>query len=172
VPPTFRRKNIRLPREQYVGLRRYFITILCADRRPLLAHHPTAQLVIATLRKTAHQHNFAIYSYCAMPDHLHFLAVGTRDDADLLNFVMVFKRSCTIAHAAHRGGPLWRKKFYDHILRDAAPNGPAATYIRMNPVRAGLCADANAYEFAGSFVSDWPAIVDNDTPPWIPPWRQ
>jgi putative transposase len=168
--PSFCRKNIRLSRGHYVGHGRYFVTILCTDRKSFLAQRRTAELVLRTLRDTAQQHNFAIYAYCAMPDHLHFLAIGMSASSNLLNFVMHFKRECTIAYHEYRTGPLWRKKFYDHILRDDDFNGPVARYIRMNPVRAGLCTDARLYEFAGSFVADWPGIEAEA--PWTPPWHR
>jgi putative transposase len=168
--PQFRRKNIRLPRQHYVGQRRYFVTILCADRKPLLAERHSAELVIRTLRECAQHHNFAIYSFCAMPDHLHFLAIGMNPACNLLNFVMHFKRTCTVAYREHRAGMLWRKKFYDYILRDHDENGSVADYIRMNPVRAGLCSQASNYEFSGSFVSDWPGVEDGTQ--WSPPWRR
>ncbi len=158
--PPFRRKNIRLPREHYIGQRRYFITILCADRKPLLLQRDAAHLVIQTLGHTALRHGFAIYAYCAMPDHLHFLAIGTAPSSNLLNFVMHFKRSCTVSFNEHHSGPLWRKKFYDYILRDQDENGSVANYIRMNPVRKGLSSNASEYQFAGSFISDWPDVHD------------
>ena len=169
APPSFRRKRIRLPRPHYMGQRRYFITILCANRRPLLSSATTASTVIRILRETAMDHQFAIYTYCAMPDHLHFLAVGLELDCDLLNFVMHFKRSCTTACASIRG-PLWHRTFYDCILRDDDSNGPVAGYIRMNPVRKGLCVYPEDFPFTGSFVEDHPDVYD--VPVWTPPWRR
>lgn len=163
--PFFRRKDIRLPRGHYIGRRRYFITILCAGRQPLLVPPETARLVVSVLRETAHEQSFAIYSYCLMPDHLHLLAVGMSADCNLLNFVMTFKRRCTMA-----SGKLWQKKLYDYILRDHDANGPVAAYIRMNPVRKGLCSSAAEYEFAGSFAGDWPGVANGI--PWAPPWRR
>jgi putative transposase len=169
VPPDFRRKNIRLPRDRYTGCNRYLITIVCADRKPLLLHDP-ARLVIQTLRNTARQFNFAIYSYCAMPDHLHFLAIGMDDDCNLLDFVMNFKRSCTLESSGRREPELWQKKFHDYILRDGASNGAVAQYILLNPVRKGLCTDPRQFEFAGSFTCDWPGV--DDVAEWTPPWRR
>ena len=168
VPPAFRRKNIRLPRDHYLGHRRYFVTILCRARRPLLVGE-TARRVIATLREIAAQHRFSIYTYCAMPDHLHFLAVGLSVDSDLLEFVKHFKLCCTIAPSRRPQQPLWHKSFYDHILRHDEANAAVAFYILMNPVRAGLCADPHGYEFTGSFAEDSPD--HHHEAPWFPPWH-
>jgi putative transposase len=167
--PTFRRKNIRLPRDYYVGLRRYFVTTVCADRQPLLSHAATAHGVIDVLRETSQHHGFATLAYCAMPDHLHFLAVGLTESSNLLNFVMHFKRRTTIAHAERLGTRLWQKKFFDHILRESEANSAVAFYVRMNPVRAGLCDDPWKYEFAGAFSDDWSDLHAES--PWTPPWR-
>jgi putative transposase len=168
VSPTFRRKNIRLPADHYLGCRRYFVTILCSSRRSLLLGD-VARRVIATLREIAQQHHFAIYTYCAMPDHLHFLTIGMSDDCDLLEFVKHFKLCCTLTRGSERKHPLWHKTFYDYVLRDGVDNGSVAQYILLNPVRKGICADPREHEFTGSFVSDWPGV--DDPPPWTPPWR-
>jgi hypothetical protein len=57
---AFPRKDIRLPAENYVGRRRYFITICCDRRRKFLAQSSLAVRIVEILRATALQHKMAV----------------------------------------------------------------------------------------------------------------
>jgi len=46
-----------------------------------------------------------------------------------------------------RQGTLWESGFYDRALRSEQDILPAARYIVMNPVRAGLCKRVGDYPF-------------------------
>ena len=54
--------------------RDYFVTICCQKRKPYLAKNENAGPVLEFLQSSATRESFAIHAYCAMPDHLHFLA--------------------------------------------------------------------------------------------------
>jgi putative transposase len=168
---TFARKNIRLPAENYVGRRRFFITLCCTRRRKFLAQSPFAARIIEILRATAVHHKVAVYTYCLMPDHLHALVIGLEPSSNLQIFVMDFKRKATAGFRRSSSGPLWQKKFYDYILRSNDSNDRVAAYIWMNPVRKGLCVNPQDYPFSGSFGSAWKPSLD-PTDPWIPSWKQ
>ena len=165
------RKNIRLPAENYVGRRRYFITICCDRRRRFLAQSSLAVRIVQILRATAFHQKMAVYTYCLMPDHLHALVIGLEPTSDLRTFVMDFKRKATAEFQSSNSSSLWQKKFYDYILRSNDSNDRVAAYIWMNPVRKGLCTKPQDYPFSGSFVSDWKPSPDLSNP-WIPSWKQ
>lgn len=166
----FNRKNIRLAAENYIGRKRFFITLCCDRRRKFLAQSSLALRIIEILRATAFHQKIAVYTYCLMPDHLHALIVGLEPSSDLQIFVMNFKRKATAEFQSSNSGPLWQKKFYDHILRRGDSNDRAAVYIWMNPVRKGLCVKPQDYPYSGSFAADWQPSLDL-TNPWIPSWK-
>jgi putative transposase len=168
---AFTRKKIRLPAENYVGRRRYFITLCCDRRRKYLAQSSIAASIVEILRATALQHKMAVYTYCLMPDHLHALVIGLDPSSNLQIFVMDFKRRATAEFQSSNSSPLWQKKSYDYILRSNDSNDRVAAYIWMNPVRKGLCAKPQDYPFSGCFASDWKPSLDL-TNPWIPSWKQ
>lgn len=168
---AFTRKNIRLPAENYVGRRRYFITICCDRRRKHLAQSSIAASIVEILRATALQQKMAVYTYCLMPDHLHALVIGLEPSSNLQIFVMDFKRKATAEFQSSNSNSLWQKKFYDYILRSNESNDRVAAYIWMNPVRKGLCTKPQDYPYSGSFVSDWKPSLDLANP-WIPSWKQ
>ena len=70
----------------------------------------------------------------AMPDHVHLLA-GFPGDEDLKKAVSSWKRFLANAH-----GFSWQRDFFDHRLRCHESLDEKASYVRMNPVRAGLIA--------------------------------
>jgi putative transposase len=168
---AFDRKNIRLPAENYIGRRRFFITLCCARKRKFFAQGSFARRIIEILRATAIQHKMAVYTYCLMPDHLHALVIGLDPSSNLQIFVMDFKRKATAEFQSSNSSSLWQKKFYDCILRSNDSNDRVAAYIWMNPVRKGLCAKPQDYRYSGSFASDWKPSLDL-TNPWIPSWKQ
>ncbi|MFZ0523003.1 MAG: transposase [Candidatus Acidiferrales bacterium] len=168
---AFPRKNIRLPAVNYLGCRRFFITLCCERRRRFFTQHSFAETVTEILRATALQYKMAVYTYCLMPDHLHVLVIGLDPSGDCQNFVMEFKRRSTVEFQARNSSALWQKKFYDYILRRRDSTERVATYIWMNPVRKGLCAATEDYPYSGSFVADWKPSL-NLANPWVPVWKQ
>lgn len=171
MPAQFKRKNIRLPAENYVGKRSYFVTICCQHRHPFLGHPAVAVWVIQALKKFSLRSGFAIHAYCAMPNHLHFLALGLHDASNLLDFVGFFKQHTGFHYEQRKGQRLWQFKFYDHILRRKDGLDDVAAYIWMNPVRKGICADPMAYAFSGSFTMNWKSRAF-PLSTWVPPWKQ
>jgi putative transposase len=170
-PGGYWHKNIRRAAEHYVGQRRYFITLCCPLRRPLLRDASVARLVVEMLRDVSFEYRFAVYVYCVMPNHLHALVIGLDRSSNMMNVVEHFKKVTNEFHRKLRGSDLWQKKFYDRILRDSDPNGDVANYIWMNPVRQDLCVKPEDWEFSGSFKNDHPGYVYVDTD-WKPPWRR
>jgi REP-associated tyrosine transposase len=82
-----------------------------------------------------------------MPDHLHALLSFARDES-MSDIIGDWKR-----FHAHKHGVTWQEGYFDHRLRaDERSEQLAAkmTYIRNNPVAAGLCGKAE----------DWRWIID------------
>ena len=65
----FHHKNIRLPHQDYLGPRWYFITICCPNRRKRFTAPKICDDFLNILRSNAATHSFAIHAYCLMPDH-------------------------------------------------------------------------------------------------------
>ena len=164
------RKNIRLPADNYIGQRAYFLTICCQDRRPLLRDAGMVACLVAILAQLANQLALAIHAYCFMPDHLHLLCEGLTPASRMLDFAHQFKQRSEFEHRQRTGVPLWQFKYYDHILRRAESKDAVARYIWMNPVRKSLCAEPFDFPFSGSMTSPWnrkACPLTNWSPPWV-----
>ena len=166
----FRHRNIRLGASNYVGRRRYFLTLCCDERRPVFTEARRALWMRDSLEQEAVHHQFGVHAFCIMPDHVHFLAEGLGPASNLLALMKTLKLKTTFAYHKDHRQPLWQKKFYDHILRPRESADSVAWYIWLNPVRKGMCTKPHEYPFSGSFTLDWKSIVQ-PFEPWTPPWK-
>jgi putative transposase len=94
-----------------------------------------------------------------MPDHLHLLLEGAREDSDLRTFMRAFKQASAIVFARNGGGRLWQKGYFEHVLRDDEDTTRVIRYIAANPVRAGLAMTPLEHPFTGSDVFDLAALL-------------
>ena len=169
----FHRKSIRLPALNYLGLKIHFVTICCDARLPHFRDPWAANLALATLSECAANFLFHLHAYCAMPDHLHFLAHGIEPECNLLEFVRVFKQRTAFNFKQATHHRLWMMSFYDHILRKGDELEAVACYIWANPVRKQLCDRPEEYPFSGSQTIDWIKKAkerQSHVPPWTPRW--
>jgi REP element-mobilizing transposase RayT len=161
-----RTKPHRLPVANYtLSDCTYFFTINAHDRRSKpFRNAALAHGVVASLQTTAERHKWKLYSYCLMPDHLHFVAAlpeGAAREIDvgfrgivpesILDHIAAFKRYTTTQLWWKLGGHgrLWQRSSYDRVIwHDDSPLA-ANRYVLNNPVRAGLAADWHEYPFAG-----------------------
>ena len=49
--------------------------------------------------------------------------------------------------------PHWQEGFFDHLLRSQESYSQKWDYVRMNPVRAGLCDMPEQWPYQGEIVS-------------------
>ena len=99
----------------------------------------------------------AIFVYCIMPDHLHFLLkLRETYGKTLQNWVTAFKRyTAWSVNEEFRIKPLWQKNFYEHIVRKDESLEKIAEYIVNNPVRKGLVGDWQKYPYSKIDFSDF-----------------
>ena len=165
-----KRKSTRLPQENYLGQRSYFITVCCDQRHPHLASPSSANMVISILLDVTHKQHFLVHAYCSMPDHLHFLIHAVAIDANLLRLMKEFKSRTAFRFKKDNNCQLWEMSYYDHILRHGDAIEDVACYIWNNPVRKNLCLRPQEYLFSGSQTIDWIKSL-RDGKPFAPPWK-
>ena len=81
-----------------------------------------------------------------MPDHVH-LIVRIPRSVGIAGLIADLKHSISLKHAID-----WQRDGFDHRLRSRAELRAKWQYVRMNPVRAGLCSEPDSwpYVFRGS----------------------
>jgi putative transposase len=141
----------------YVGCHRYFLTICTFQKIEHFRSADVVKVLWLQFLRTSADHGFAIPAYCFMPDHVHVLAEGRRESADLRRFVNDVKQRTAHDARSWIRGRLWQPGYYDRVLRDDDSSHDVARYIVANPVRAGLVASPRDYPFLGS---DLVSVVD------------
>ncbi|HWA60471.1 MAG TPA: transposase [Caulobacteraceae bacterium] len=88
----------------------------------------------------------AIWAYCLMPNHVHFIMIPGREDSLRVTFAEAHRRYAARIHGRRRvTGHLWQGRFSSTAMDDAHLFA-AVRYVSLNPVRAGLVKRA----------ADWP----------------
>ena len=99
------------------------------------------------------RHGWAVGRYVVMPDHVHFFATPAPSNVTPLHQVVGKWKEWTAKRILKVNGgtaPLWQPEFFDHLLRSEESLTEKWTYVRENPVRAGLVSRAEDWPYAGS----------------------
>ncbi len=144
----FPRRPPRLPLV-FQGLRPlYFVTFNTHSRAQSLAD-PAIHQAFLQFSRNAPDHGFAVGRYVIMPEHIH-LFVGVDASGDLTRWVQALKS--ILGKQLWRMGmpkPHWQEGFFDHLLRGGESYEEKWDYVRMNPVRKGLCATPEEWQYQG-----------------------
>jgi REP element-mobilizing transposase RayT len=145
-------RPFRLPAFEYVGIRRYFLTICTHRRRREFDDADRVALVWAQFLHIAQAEHFAFIVYCFMPDHVHAVVVAQSPTADLPRFVRLAKQRSGFSFAQAAGRRLWQGSYFDRSVRDDESLPGLVLYIIENPVRAGLVGAATDHPYWGSQI--------------------
>jgi REP element-mobilizing transposase RayT len=129
----------------------FFITTCTADRRRALAIDEFHAICLQVWRACERHYGWIVGRYVLMPNHVHFFCAPRRDDRGLEWMVGKWKE-WTVKYAQRTLGvsmPLWQEEFFDHLLRSSESYEDKWTYVRQNPVRAGLVARAEDWPYQG-----------------------
>ena len=112
--------------------------------------HGLNTLALEILREEQERQNCAVFTYCLMPDHLHFLISPKIDGISVLKFTDQYKGKTTNrGWAAGWRGKLWQPRYYDHIVRKEEDLRGIAKYILNNAVRRRLVARPEDWPWSG-----------------------
>jgi REP element-mobilizing transposase RayT len=135
----------RLPHEipPWVGQgARHFITINALRRTN--APFGSVEIASALLRNLLAYEDldrWHLWLAVVMPDHLHFIVTFTLEQG------VAASVSAWKGYQAKTLKLEFQSGFFEHRLRDEAEFAEKAMYIRENPVRKGLVADATAWPY-------------------------
>jgi putative transposase len=146
-PRAPRRLDIVFPRNPL-----YFVTCCTYRRRPYLANERVHASFVKFAQRAQIEFGIAIGRYVILPDHLH-LFVALPNNLKLGDWIGTLKR--VLARSVEATGssdPTWQRGFFDHVLRSNESYAEKWSYIRENPVRAGLAKSAEEWPFCGEIV--------------------
>lgn len=130
----------------------YFITICTAGRRKLLSNDLAHEILRAEWSGLRERYRWAVGRYVVMPDHVHFFITSEQDAAALSTTIGKWKEwtAKRILAASAISAPLWQPEFFDHLLRSNESRSEKWLYVRENPVRPNLVAQADDWPYAGA----------------------
>jgi len=144
------RKPGHLKTFDYRGRYRYFLTFCTFERHVIFVTPASVDLVMLQILRAAAACDMAVIAYCFMPDHLHLLIEGQRDDADARRFITRAKQFSGFYYRKEFRETLWQRYGFERTLRDEHGMLSVARYIFENPIRAGIATNAADYPFSGS----------------------
>ena len=150
----FNRRPLRLER---LFTRRhpfYFVTFNTSGRARTLAHPEVHNAFRAFAHKAHHNYDVAVGRYVLMPDHVHLFVALPPTGITLSRWTQSL-RSVLGKELLRRGVqmPHWQEGFFDHLLRSGESYSEKWEYVRVNPVRAGLCRKPEDWPYQGEIMS-------------------
>jgi REP element-mobilizing transposase RayT len=146
---AYRRPPHLLP-EAYKGGQRIFFTLCTFDRHRCFEDTDVVAFVREQLLTVVARREVEVIAYCFMPDHLHALATGRTESADVKKAIDVFRRQSAYHYKRRWCRRLWQDGYFDRVLRSEESTPSVVRYIVANPVREGLVREPGDYAFLGS----------------------
>jgi REP element-mobilizing transposase RayT len=130
----------------------YFVTFNTYERRPILARAALHER-FRSFCNLAENYDVAVGSYVIMPDHVHLFVALPPTATTLPKWVQMLRT--VLGKELLRSGiqkPHWQEGFFDHVLRSSESYSQKWDYVRLNPVRAGYCAEPEGWPYQGEIV--------------------
>ena len=167
-----KRQLPRLPGEWYRGRCFVFWTYTTEGRMTGWLDDSYHLLFREILLHTLIRYRLLCPAYCLMPDHLHWIGIGTSPESDQLRATSFFRKFIGVRSG---GSPDWQRQPHDHVLREEERKREAFTdtcrYIWMNPVRAELVAEAADWPYQGALVPGYPLMSPFEAGYWERFWK-
>jgi putative transposase len=135
------------------GLKRYqqsrqthFVTFSCFHRRPLFVASTAKYDFERALERVRRNFDLCVYGYVVMPEHVHILLSEPKRGtlADALKSLKQGVSRRLLGDQEH----FWQRRYYDFNIRNYSQFVEKLLYIHRNPVKRGLCARPEDWEWS------------------------
>jgi REP element-mobilizing transposase RayT len=150
----------RFPGFDYKGPYRYSLTLATFQRRPLFTDAQLVETVVDQILIAAGKCSFDVIAYCAMPDHVHVIAHGKTDSAELPKFVHKAKQLSGYYGKRVAGKRVWQPGYFERVLRETEDTRNVVAYVLRNPVRKQLVNDPRDYPYSGSGLGTLDDLIE------------
>ena len=113
--------------------------------------HPEIGLLVEDTILHGDKSRYRLHEWVVMPNHVHVLA--TPLEGWTLTTILQGWKSVTARNANRilaRSGRFWAPEYYDRAIRNEQHFLNVQSYIRMNPVKAGLCSSPELWRFSSA----------------------
>lgn len=116
----------------------------------ILGRPDVAQIVEDAIRfKRGERH--LLHAWCILLNHVHFVTTPLPpfELSEIMHSIKSFS-SLEINRLLSRSGPLWERESFDHMIRSVEHFEEICSYVEQNPVKAGLCAQPEEWQFSSA----------------------
>lgn len=124
----------------------HFITFSCWRHRPNLSAPATRPVFEAALERIRSAFLLRVYGYVVMPDHVHLLL--SEPQRDTLAIAIKSLKQGVSRRLLEDAPRFWQKRYYDFNVRNHDQFLEKLRYIHRNPVKKGLCARPEDWEWS------------------------
>jgi len=138
----------------------FFITTATSNRRCLFQVPESAEMFLE-LQHYRREGCYKLHAFVVMPDHIHLIVTP---QGITIERAMGFIKG-GFSHRLASKFPVWQRGFTDHRIRDAEDMETRRKYLHMNPVRAGLVAEADEYLYSSAYRAAEGVTSGAEAPP-------
>jgi putative transposase len=121
-------------------------------RQFILSGDGDREVYLGLLRENMEKHQASLIGYCLMSNHVHLVMVPHRTDGLAKALKQTHGRYAAYWNAKHcSSGHVWQGRYYSCPL-DRGHLWEALRYTELNPVRAGLIAEAEGWTWSSAPV--------------------
>jgi putative transposase len=158
----------RLARVVACGLAHH-VTQRGNSRQTVFGAAADCHVYLALLREYTLLHELSVLGYCLMPNHVHLIAIPRRPESLAATLRHTHGRYAAYRNAQYgSSGHVWQGRYYSCPL-EGTHLWTALRYVELNPVRAGLVAAAEEYDWSSAAAHCSEKMQD-----WLEPdlWRR
>jgi putative transposase len=126
------------------------ITQRAAGKEPLFVQDSDYLTMLGLLKESAEKFNLNYYALCLMPNHVHLLLEPAKKNLSDAMRSIFSRYAAAFNQKYQRRGHLFGGPYRQSICLDQTYLLSASVYIHLNPVRAGMVDNANAYRWSSS----------------------
>jgi putative transposase len=120
------------------------------ERRNVFFTPADRDVYLGLLKQYSELYGVGVLAYCLMTNHVHLVLLPSRPEALAKMMREVQMRYSQYRHAVERGnGHLRQCRYYSRPV-DPGHLGNVVRYVELNPVRAGLVAEAVMYRWSSA----------------------
>ena len=139
-------------------------------REYILSSDAERMVYLDLLRQAVQLYPLSLIGYCLMSNHVHLIVIPHEADALALAFKRAHGQYASYWNASHASsGHAWQGRFYSCPL-DPVHLWEALRYAELNPVRAGLVAEPQAWSWSSAAAHC--AMAEPDICLAMEMWRQ
>jgi REP-associated tyrosine transposase len=119
-------------------------------REYILSSDAERMVYLDLVRQAVQLYPLSLIGYCLMSNHVHLIVIPHQADALALAFKRAHGQYASYWNVAHAScGHAWQGRFYSCPL-DPVHLWEALRYTELNPVRAGLVSEAQAWKWSSA----------------------